>query len=65
MKIDLENRLKNFHHEVDKFVARWNQLKPSAIDSDSSVKELKEAAGNIRDRKLELDEVMKSKDKLL
>ena len=65
MRKDLENRLKNFHQEVEKFTARWNQLKPSDIDADSSAKKLKEAAANIKERKLELDEIIKSKDKLL
>ena len=65
MRKDLENRLKNFHQEVEKFIARWNQLKPSNIDADSSSSKVKEAAVNIKDRKLELDEIVKSKDKLL
>ena len=65
MRKDLENRLKNFHQEVEKFTARWNQLKPSDIDADSSSSKLKEAANSIKDRKLELDEIMKNKDKIL
>lgn len=65
MRKDLENRLKNFNQEIEKFSARWNQLKPSHIDADSSASKLKEAAANIKDRKLELDDIIKSKDKLL
>ena len=65
MRKDLENRLKNFHQEVEKFTSRWNQLKPSDIDADSSSSKVKQAATNIKDRKLELDEIIKSKDKLL
>ena len=65
MRKDLENRVKNFHQEVEKFIARWNQLKPSDIDADSSPENFKAAATNIKDRKLELDDIIKNKEKLL
>ena len=65
MRKDLENRLKNFSQEVEKFTARWNQLKPSDIEADSSPEKFKAAAENIKDRKLELDEIIKNREKLL
>ncbi len=64
MKKDLENRLQTFETEAQNFAARWNQLKPSNIDSDSSPEEYKKASESIKERKKELEEVLKNKEKL-
>ena len=31
MKASFESQVNSFHQEVDKFAARWNQLKPKVI----------------------------------
>ena len=65
MKKDLENRLQQFNLEVEKFTARWNHLKPSGIDADTKTELIRDAAKNLRERRQELDDVIKNKGKLV
>ena len=64
MKKDIENRIGNFSQELEKFAARWHQLKPSNVDVDSDKKKCMEAVESIKERRAEFDEIVKNKEKL-
>ena len=50
--------------EVDKFSARWDQLKPKADLLDSDKEAYASALVSLKDRRSEFDELLKTADKL-
>ena len=66
MKSGVESRVNSFKSELEKFSARWHQLKPNddVIESNDKSK-LSQAIEAIKNRKEEFAELNKNKDQLL
>ena len=54
----------SFNQEVDKFSARWEQLKPKADLLDGDKEAYASALTSLKDRRREFDELMSTADKL-
>ncbi|XP_057206860.1 cytoplasmic dynein 2 heavy chain 1 isoform X3 [Triplophysa rosa] len=66
MKGNVETRLQVYMQDLQKFRARWDQLKPSYDIIESGDHEtLQGCAQNIRDRRAEFDELEKTRKKLM
>ncbi|XP_057314672.1 cytoplasmic dynein 2 heavy chain 1-like isoform X2 [Hydractinia symbiolongicarpus] len=65
MKKDLLSRVDGFTTELDRFSARWHQLKPANIDADSDTKTCNAAVANIKERRIEFNELVQRKEKLV
>lgn len=66
MKGNVESRLQVYQQDLQKFRARWDQLKPSYDIIESGDHEtLQRCAQNIRDRRAEFDELEKTRKKLM
>ena len=57
MKTNVESRIKNFEQNLEKFEARWNQLKPKEAALDGGSDQGMEAVKIIREKKMEFDEI--------
>ena len=66
MKNSVESRVNSFKAELEKFAARWYQLKPNddVIESNDKTK-LSQAIEAIKNRKEEFAEINKSKQSLV
>ena len=66
MKSNVESRVKNYEENMDKFAARWKQLKPGneILDSGDQAKCLA-AVESIKERKQEFDELEKTRQSLM
>ena len=60
----VEGEVNTFIQEVEKFSARWDQLKPKADLLDGDREAYTSALTSLKDRRNELDELMKTADKL-
>ena len=66
MKAGVESRVESFLAELNKFAARWNQLKPGddAIESNDKSR-LDEAVQRIKEKKVEFSDLNRTKNQLL
>lgn len=64
MKKELQSRVDGFQQELERFAARWHQLKPANIDADADKKTCIEAVNNIKERRTEFNDIVQRKDKL-
>ena len=64
MKKELMSRVDGFQQELERFSARWHQLKPANIDADADKKTCIEAINNIKERRVEFNDLVQRKDKL-
>lgn len=64
MKKELLSRVNGFQQELERFSARWHQLKPANIDADADTKTCIKAIQNIKDRRTEFNDIVQRKDKL-
>ncbi len=64
MKSNVTSRIKQFEQDLDKFNARWKQLKPGddALDGDQS--KCMEAVKTIKEKKQEFEELSQTRDTL-
>lgn len=65
MKSNVESRVQAFQQELEKFSARWHQLKPKDIDIDSDAQACKAAVSSVKDRKAEFVELEETMNKLM
>ena len=56
--------MKTFVQEVEKFSARWEQLKPKADLLDGDRVAYTTALGSLKDRRNEFDELFKTAEKI-
>lgn len=64
MKKELLSRVDGFQQELERFAARWHQLKPASIDSNADKKTCIEAINNIKERRTEFNDIVERKQKL-
>lgn len=64
MKKELMSRSDGFQQELERFAARWHQLKPANIDADADKKICIEAINNIKDRRAEFNDIVQRCEKL-
>ena len=60
----VEGEVRAFMQEVEKFSARWEQLKPKADLLDGDKDAYTSALASLKDRRSEFDELVKTADKL-
>lgn len=60
----VEGEVHVFMQEVEKFSARWDQLKPKADLLDSDKEAYTSALVSLKDRRSEFDELLETADKL-
>lgn len=58
IKKNLESRIKAFQQELEKFAARWNQLKPSDDLIEGDKLACTKALRSLKDRRAEFDELL-------
>ena len=61
MKSNVESRVKNYEQELEKFSARWHQLKPGDDALDGDHDKCLQAVQSIKERKQEFDELEKTR----
>ena len=64
IKKNLESRIKAFQQELEKFAARWHQLKPSDNLIEGDKRACTTALRSLKDRRAEFNELLLSVDKL-
>lgn len=65
MKSNVGSRVKAFQQEVDKFAARWHQLKPKDDALDGDKKKCDAAVQIIKDKRQEFAELEKTRETLV
>ena len=65
MKSNVESRIKNYEQNLAKFEARWHQLKPNETALDSGPDAGMQAVTAIKEKKLEFDELEKTRQDLV
>lgn len=65
MKSNVESRVQAFQQELEKFSARWHQLKPKDLDIDSGKQACQQAVTSVKDRKAEFVELEETMNKLM
>lgn len=65
MKNNVESRIQAFQQELEKFGARWHQLKPKDLDIDSDKQACKQAVTSVKERKAEFVELEETMTKLM
>ena len=65
MKSNVESRVNAFIQNLDKFSARWHQLKPKDVDMDGDNKACVDAVNSIKERRAEFNELDENKAKLM
>lgn len=65
MKNNVDSRVKAFIQEVEKFAARWHQLKPGDDALDGDRKKCEAAVQVIKDKRQEFAELEKTRETLL
>ena len=65
MKKELLSRVDGFTTELERFSARWHQLKPADIDADADTKICNAAVANIKERRAEFNDLVERKEKLV
>ena len=64
MKGNLRSRITGYQQELDKFSARWHQLKPQGDVLDSNKQSLSTTLQSLKEKRTELDELEKAASKL-
>ncbi len=64
MKTNVESRMKAFDQELEKFAARWHQLKPGNDVLDGDPRKWTEAIESIKERLHEFEELDKTRQSL-
>ena len=57
MKSGVESKLSAFLQDVEKFTARWHQLKPQDVDLDIDDNALVQSVSSLKERQAEFDEL--------
>lgn len=65
MKNNVDSRVKAFIQEVEKFSARWHQLKPGDDALDGDKKKCEAAVQVIKDKRQEFAELEKTRETLV
>lgn len=65
MKSNVESRVNAFKQNLDKFAARWHQLKPKDIDMEGDNEACINAVNSIKERRAEFNELEENKEKLM
>lgn len=65
MKTNLQSRVKAFQQEVEKFAARWHQLKPGDEALDGDKQKCDQAVNIIREKRQEFAELEETRTKLV
>jgi len=65
MKSNVDSRVKAFQQDIEKFSARWHQLKPGDDALDGDRKKCQAAVKIIKEKKQEWEELEKTKETLL
>ncbi|XP_067663541.1 cytoplasmic dynein 2 heavy chain 1-like isoform X1 [Haliotis asinina] len=65
MKSNVDSRVKAFQQEVEKFSARWHQLKPGDDALEGDQQKCEQAVQVINEKKQEFEELMETKAKLM
>ena len=65
MKSNVESRVNAFKQNLEKFAARWHQLKPKDIDMEGDNEACMNAVKSIKERRAEFNELEESKEKLM
>ena len=65
MKSNVESRVQAFQQELDKFSARWHQLKPRDIDEYNDKQSCLAAVSSINERRAEFAELEENMKKLM
>ena len=65
MKSNVDSRVKNFQQELDKFSARWHQLKPGDDALEGDKEQMKQAVQLIKDKREEFKEMEETRQKLV
>ena len=65
MKSNVDSRVKAFKQDIEKFAARWHQLKPGDDALDGDRKKCEAAVKIIKEKKQEWEELEKTKETLL
>ena len=65
MKTNVQSRVAAYTQDVEKFAARWHQLKPGndALDGDKAT--CMKAVAVIKDKRQEFAELLEARDKLV
>lgn len=64
MKITIFNRTKDFSEQIDKFSAKWNQLKPKNDILNDTKELLLKAIEIIKEMRNECDQIIKIREKV-
>ncbi len=64
MKNNVESRIKNYEQELEKFAARWHQLKPGDDAMDGDRAKCMEAVKAVKEKKQEFEELDKTRTSL-
>ena len=64
MKADAESRINAFNQQLEKFAARWHQLKPQDITLEGDHEVCINAMASLTERRAEFDELLVSMEKL-
>ena len=64
MKANMESRVSSFMTELEKFAARWHQLKPSQVDLDAQQDVCLQALAGLKERRAEFDALLKTAEEL-
>ena len=65
MKSNVESRVRAFSQELDKFAARWHQLKPGDDALDGDQERCMQAVTSIKERKQEFEEIDQNRASLM
>lgn len=65
MKNNVESRVNAFSQDLDKFSARWHQLKPKDIDMEGDTNACINAVNSIKERRAEFNELEDNRAKLM
>ena len=60
----MEGRVSSFSTELEKFSARWHQLKPSQVDLDAGADACLKALSGLKERRAEFDALLKTAEEL-
>ena len=64
MKSNVESRVSAFTQELEKFAARWHQLKPKDTDLEGDKAACMAAVNSIKERRVEFNELEETMKKL-
>lgn len=65
LKQNVASRIQAFQQDVEKFGARWHQLKPKSDALDGEREKLVQAIEFIKEKRQEFNELIQQKDKIV